>query len=37
MSLRKVVPDNIYLFNVKNRNTIKRCQIWSKLTIKTSE
>ena len=30
-------PANIYLFNVNNRNTRKRCEIWSKLTIKTPE
>ena len=28
---------NIYLFKVSNRNTSKRCEICSKLTIKTSE
>ena len=28
---------NIYLFKVNNRNTIKRCEISSKLTIKTPE
>ena len=28
---------NIYLFNVNNRNTGKRCEICSKLTIRTSE
>ena len=26
---------NIYLFKVNNRNTRKRCEIYSKLTIKT--
>ena len=30
-------PANIYLFKVNNRNTRKRCEIWSKLTIKTPE
>ena len=30
-------PENIYLFKVKNTNTIKRCEIYSKLTIKTLE
>ena len=30
-------PANIYLFKVNNKNTIKRCEIWSKLTIKTPE
>ena len=29
-------PANIYLFNINNRNTKKRCEICSKLTIKTS-
>ena len=28
---------NIYLFQVYNRNTRKRCEIYSKLTTKTSE
>ena len=28
-------PADIYLFKVCNRNTIKRCDICSKLTIKT--
>ena len=28
---------NIYLFKVNNRNTGKRCEICSKLTIRTSE
>ena len=30
-------PANIYLFKVNNRNTEKRCEIYSKLTIKTPE
>ena len=30
-------PANIYLFKVTNRNTRKRCEISSKLTIKTPE
>ena len=30
-------PANIYLFNVNNRNTRKRCEICSKLTIQTPE
>ena len=30
-------PVNINLFKVKNRNTRKRCEIHSKLTIKTPE
>ena len=28
---------NIYLFKVNNRNTRKRCEMRSKLTIKTAE
>ena len=30
-------PANIYLVKVNNRNTRKRCEICSKLTIKTPE
>ena len=30
-------PANIYLFKVNNKNTRKRCEICSKLTIKTSK
>ena len=30
-------PANIYLFKVNNKNTRKRCEINSKLTIKTPE
>ena len=30
-------PANIYLFKVDNRNTRKRCEICSKLTIKIPE
>ena len=30
-------PANIYLFKFNNRNTRKRCEICSKLTIKTPE
>ena len=30
-------PGNIYLLKVNNRNTRKRCEIHSKLTIKTAE
>ena len=29
------IPANIYLFKVNNRNIRKRCEICSKLTIKT--
>ena len=35
--LAKECLANIYLFNVKNRNTTKRCETCSKLTIKTPE
>ena len=31
------IPASIYLFKVNNRNTRKRCEICSKLTIKTPE
>ena len=30
-------PANIYLFKDNNRNTTKRCEICSKLTLKTPE
>ena len=30
-------PANIYLYKVNNRNTRKRCEIYSNLTIKTPE
>ena len=30
-------PANVYLLKVNNRNTIKRCKVRSKLTIKTPE
>ena len=30
-------PTNIYLFKVNNINTIKRCEIYYKLTIKTPQ
>ena len=32
-----IYPANIYLFKVKNRNTRKRCEVRSKLTIKTPD
>ena len=35
--LSNCYPANIYLFKVKNRNTTKRYEICSKLTIKTPE
>ena len=35
--MTKKHPTNIYLFNVNNNNTRKRCNICSKLTIKTPE
>ena len=31
------IPANIYLFKVNNRNTRERCEIRSKLTLKTPE
>ena len=31
------IPANIYLFKINERNTRKRCEIYSKLTIKTPE
>ena len=34
---KKPIPANIYLFKVNNKNTRKRCEICSKLTIKTPE
>ena len=34
---RNNYPANIYLFKVKNRNTRKRCEVRSKLTIKTPD
>ena len=34
---KKFFPTNIYLFKVNNRNTRRRCEICSKLTIKTPE
>ena len=36
-SLLDIFPANIYLFKVNNRNTRKRCEIYSKLTIKIPE
>ena len=30
-------PVGMYLLKVKNRNTRAKCEIWSKLTIKTPE
>ena len=35
--LMGIIPANIYLFKVNNRNTRKNCQICSKLTIKKPE
>ena len=35
--LSKYVPAIIYLFKLNNRNTRKRCEICSKLTVKTPE
>ena len=36
-TLQLVNPAGIYLFKVNNRNTRTRCEICSKLTIKTAE
>ena len=37
-ALKKVLfPANLYLLKVNNRNTRERCEIPSKLTIKTPE
>ena len=33
--LKRLLPAGIYLLKVNNRNTRKRCEICSKLTIKT--
>ena len=33
----KAIPANNYMFKVNNRNTRIRCEICSKLTIKTPE
>ena len=33
----KINPDNIYMFKITNRNTKKRCEIYSKLTVKIPE
>ena len=35
--LVRSIPPDIYLFKVNNRNTRARCEICSKLTIKTPE
>ena len=35
--LDKTIPANIYLCKVSNRNARKKCEICSKLTIKTPE
>ena len=35
--LYQTFPANIYVLKVNNRNTRKRCEICSKLTIKTPE
>ena len=32
-----VIPTNIYLLKIKNKSTRKRCQICSKVIIKTPE
>ena len=35
--IKENYPANVYLLKVNNRNTIKKCEIYSKLTIKTLE
>ena len=35
--LRRLIPAGIYMLKVNNRNTRTRCEICSKLTIKTPE
>ena len=35
--LKEVFPSGIYLLKVNNRNTRTKCEICSKLTIKTPE
>ena len=35
--LNYIFPTNIYLFKASNKNTSKRCEIYSKFTIKTPE
>ena len=37
MSKKIYKPAKIYLFKVNNRNSRKRCEIYPKLTIKTSK
>ena len=37
IDLKCIVPAGIYMFKVNNRNTRTRCEICSKLTIKTPE
>ena len=37
LSLRGLFPAGIHLLKINNRNTRTRCEICSKLTIKTSE
>ena len=37
INLEKLTPTNIYLSKVNDKNTRKRCEICSKLTIKTPE
>ena len=36
-NFEKQLPVGIYIFKVNNRNTKTRCEICSKLTVKTSE
>ena len=37
LTLFRALPANMFLFKVNNRNTKKRCEICSELTIKTPQ
>ena len=37
MAIERIIPAGIFLLKVNNRNTRKRCEICSKLTIKALE
>ena len=37
IKLKANFPANIYLFKINNRNTRKRCEICSKITIKAPD
>ena len=34
---KEASPANTYLLKINNRSTARRCEMWSTLTIKTSE